>query len=293
MVIYSVFQKLVSFCLFLSVTAALVGCKPVTSTENLESDQFTFSAYVGYAPATGEGTVSIDIEYDEFLQSPISLSLGDGDAFVVSSGENTVTMTGSDLMSVPMTIEPASEISVDYQRNGESLKRFIVNVDESLFPSIVSNLSILNGSSRQLNATLNYGILLPYQVETGIRFGYGLTPDFCFSEETGLERIGGISVERSISSPLDEATLNPQVSADRLIATQYKELLTSGLYEYCDMQLYSFVDIAKPFGSETSGQTFTTEYVSFFEEGDFDGRLSIRLVSEPVALQIDGTSLSN
>lgn len=292
--------KLACFCFFASTTALLVGCDSPTSTKNLEPDRFTFNAYVHYFPATGVGIVSIDLEYDAFLSSSTSLNLADSDAFFISSGENSVSITGSEL-STPLVVDPSSELSIDFRRNDESLKKITVDVDASLFPSIETDVSSLNASVRQLNASLDFGVPLPYEIEEGLRFGYGSMPLRCFGEETGLEEIGDESLltgqyssaEMFISSPLEQNTVNPQINANRLIATQYQNLLVSGQYEYCDTLLYAVVHIAKPFDSETSGQTYAAEFASYFEEGNFDGNLFIRLVSEPVDLRIDRTSLSN
>lgn len=293
-------QKQAGLCFYLLITALLVGCESPSSTNNLESDRFSFYAYVHYYPATAEGIVSIDIEYDAFLSSPTSLSLGNGDAIIVSSGENSIAITGGEL-STPIIIDPSSELSVDFQRNSESLKKITANVNAGLFPSVESDVTSLNASAKQLNASLDFGIPLPYEIEPGFRFGYGSMPVRCYGAEPGLEEIGDQSLltgqyssaEMYITSLLDANTVNPQIDANRLIATQYQNLLTSEFYEYCETQLYSVVHIARPFNSDTSDQTYTASYASYSEEGDLDGDLFIRLVSEPVELLINRTSLGN
>jgi len=284
------------------VSLFLLGCSPPSSTEKLDPDRFTFNAFVNYFPATGEGVIGIDLSFDVLLSNPTTLNLGKGDSIVIVSGDNRTVVNsipeGSEWL--PISVDVGSELSVDFQRYGASLKKFTVMVDGQVLPTVESDVSTLDSSSRAINASFGFGIPLPHEINEGFTFGYGTTaPIRCYQEDVGFTEIDDRSAlhdlfgffESYISSPLDETTLNPQLSANSLIAWQYRELLLSGVYDYCETQLFSFAALSGPYVLSQIERPYITEYASYSEQGDLPGALAVHLVSNPIVLQINRSSL--
>jgi len=152
-----------------------------------------------------------------------------------------------------------------------------------------------------LNASFDFGIPLPHEINEGFFFDYGtISPIRCYQEDVGITEIEDPAAEYDlytpvgpykISSPLDETTLNVQLDVNSLIAWRYRELLQSGVYEYCETELYSFAQLS---GSHFLGQVeppYITEYASYSDQGDMYGALTVRLFSNPIVLQINRSSL--
>lgn len=290
----SIFKISLSAAIIL-VAMLLKGCSgSPSSSENLDLDSFSFVVDVGYFRSSGEGLLYIDLEYDAFLSPDTNIGLGRGDAFVITSGDyrTVVDSIPSGIARLPIKVDPSAELSVDFQRNGLSVKKIVATVSELLIPSITTDVSALDLNTISSNASLDFGIEIPHSIGSGERFGYGAVPTGCYSESGDYTEFENVNVLGSsfggafipIGSVLDESTLNPTIEASFFVLRE-NENLVSGVYKYCETILFTSVALTRP------NVTDTNSLLSYVEEGDANGGLKLRILSDPIMMSVDESAL--
>lgn len=266
----------------------LIGCESPTSTQNLDPGRFSVGTTVSYFSSTGEGVVSIAIEYDEFLSADRDIDLGKGDAIVISSGEHSTVITSAPngFAKEPIMVDPSDTLKMQFTRGGDVLQSHEMTIDNRLFPNIEVDTIALNAMVQSVNALISYGIQTPYEVDllSGHAFGYGALLARCTNDETMVElELGSFLMDRhrGLESriALDESVLNQNVDASFLVFREI-ENLNSGIYQSCETNLYAYLNLQS-----------NSEFVTYIADGEIDGGLSASLVSDPVSIRVDNTAI--